>query len=250
MRANRMHLLVIAPLIVGVLWCAMLGGCASSRVNELSPIYAMLVDSEGFRPLMDGTSLNGWRRVGGAAEFEARDGEIIGRTRPNSENTYLCSLESFTDFELRLEFMVDPGLNSGVQVRSLVKTGRWMKRVAGLQVEIDPTPRAWTGGIYEEAGRGWLLRPDAVPLEDRTLRQGEWNELRIEAIGPRVRTWLNGKPIADYAGEVSASGFVADGFVALQVHGVGPAKEPMTVRWRDIRVREVTRATLLVSGVS
>ena len=98
----------------------------------------------------------------------------------------------------------------------------------------DAIERGWTAGLYDESRRGWL-----APIEDdgpakRTFRQGEWNRLRIEARGPDIRTWLNGVPAT-----VAWDALTPEGFIALQVHGVGGRTEPLEVRWRDVRIREV-----------
>src|SRR5262245_26967706 len=126
-------------------------------------------DEGGWVSLFDGKSLDGWVQRGGKAKYRAEDGQIIGTSVPNTSNSFLCTKRDYADFALELEFKVDPGLNSGVQVRSqcfdepraLELDGKTIKvpagRVHGYQVEIDPTARAWTGGIYDEGRRGWLV---------------------------------------------------------------------------------------------
>ena len=59
-------------------------------------------------------------------------------------------------------------------------------------MEIDPSDRKWTGGLYDEARRGWLFPLDGHPTAQAAFRQGEWNHFRIEAIGDHIRTWVNG----------------------------------------------------------
>ena len=67
----------------------------------------------------------------------------------------------------------------------------------GYQFEIDPSPRAWTGGIYDEARRGWLYPTNYNPEGQTAFKNGEWNSARIEAIGNSIRTWVNGVPCSD-----------------------------------------------------
>src|SRR5262249_31680456 len=112
--------------------------------------------------LFDGKSLDGWTQKGGKAKYRVEDGQIIGSTVPSTPNSFLCTTREFTNFVLELDFQVDDGLNSGVQIRShcfdkpsTVETGgKEIKiaagRVHGYQVEIDPSDRAWTGGLYDE----------------------------------------------------------------------------------------------------
>lgn len=203
-----------------------LSGCAST------PAPKPVVD-DGWRPLFDGRTLEGWVQRGGRAQYRVEDGAIVGATRPNQPNSFLCTAAEYGDFELDLEFKVDAELNSGVQIRSQARQEGGLERVYGYQVEIDPGPRAWTGGVYEEAGRGWLR--DLASNDDArgAFISNEWNHFRIECRGPSIRTWLNGVPAADLTDSLTPRGFIA-----LQVHGVGAETKEMTVRWRGLRIRE------------
>lgn len=189
-----------------------------------------------WRSLIDGNTLNGWSTRGGIAEFRVENAEIVGTTRPNSPNTFLVSDVEYSDFELLADFKVHPELNSGIQVRSAVDGGFANRngRLIGYQVEIDPSPRSYTGGIYDEARRGWLYTLIDNPAARGTLRRDDWNQLRIVAQGPRLRTWLNGVPAADLYDAADAKGRIA-----LQVHGVGERADPLEVRFRNIRLREL-----------
>ncbi|MBX3443912.1 MAG: DUF1080 domain-containing protein [Planctomyces sp.] len=203
-----------------------------------------------FQPLFDGQTLTGWTQRGGQAKYSVEDGAIVGRSVPNTPNSFLCTERDYGNFELLLEFQVDPALNSGVQIRSehfdepqtiTVPDNGGEKtltiparRVHGYQVEIDPSERAWTGGIYDESRRGWLNDLKNNEPARQAFRQNEWNTLRIVAKGDSIRTWLNDVPAADLT-----DGLTAKGFIALQVHGVGDRAEPLTVRWRNLRIREL-----------
>ena len=201
--------------------------------------------AENWLPLFDGKSLDGWVQRGGKAKYRAENGEIVGSSVPNTGNSFLCTTKDYGDFTLELEFKVNPALNSGVQIRSQAfetptevdAAGKKIKipagRVHGYQVEIDPLPRAWTAGIYDEGRRGWLNDLSNNEPARKAFRQGEWNKLRIECKGDSIKTWLNGVPAADLH-----DGMTPRGFIALQVHGVGDKTEPMEVRWRDIRIAE------------
>ena len=184
--------------------------------------------------LFDGKSLNGWRQRGGKATYRVEDGQIVGTSAPNTPNSFLCTEKDWDDFELELEFKVDPLLNSGVQIRSNSLPEYHDGRVHGYQVEIDPSDRGWTGGIYDEGRRGWL-----APLAENTaaryaFREGEWNKLRIVAIGDSIQTFLNGVPAADLIDSKTPKGFIG-----LQVHSVGDERRPLEVRWRNIRLQPI-----------
>lgn len=134
-------------------------------------------------------------------------------------------------FILEFEFKIESGLNSGVQFRSESLKEYQNGRVHGYQYEIDSSPRAWSGGIYDEARRAWIYRLTANPPARKAFKSNEWNRGRIEAIGNSIRTWVNGIECANIIDDVTPSGFIA-----LQVHEVGKNEDGKTVAWRNIRI--------------
>jgi hypothetical protein len=199
------------------------------------------------RLLFDGKSLEGWEQHGGKAKYRVENGEIVGSSVPNTPNSFLCTTKEYGDFILELEFKVDPELNSGVQIRSQVfaeereidvdgkKRRIPADRVHGYQVEIDPSPRAYSGAIYDEARRGRFLADlkDNEPAR-KAFKQGAWNKFRIECRGDSIKTWINGVAAVDLKDDMTPKGIIA-----LQVHGVGQRQEPLEVRWRNIRIWEL-----------
>lgn len=198
------------------------------------PEGALAVDPEEWKPLFDGRTLEGFVVRGGAATFRVEDGSIVGTTAPDTPNTFLCTEREYGDFVLEFEVLVHPELNSGVQIRSQSRPDHQDGRVHGYQVEIDPTPRGYSGGIYDEGRRGWLAKPTEEQAAASPFRPGEWNHYRVEASGNRIRTWINSVPMADLIDDVDASGFIG-----LQVHGVGGRTDPLEVRWRELRIAEL-----------
>lgn len=214
--------------------------------------------AEEWIPLFDGESLDGRVKRGGTAEYTVEDGAIVGTSKRNTPNTFLCTPRDYSDFILEYEYLVDPRLNSGVQIRSqcfdkpvgIQWAGQTIEvpagRVHGYQIEIDPDAergRWWSAGVYEEAVRGWLY-PGILGGEGRDFsrkgagifRPGDWNKVRVEAVGDHIRTTLNGTPCADLRDPR-----VSTGFIGLQVHSIGAdrSKEGARVRWRNLRIREV-----------
>jgi len=180
-----------------------------------------------------GRDLGNWEQLNGTAPFELINGEITGTTVPGSPNSFLCTREKYGDFILEFDTWFDPQMNSGVQIRSESRPDYQDGRVHGYQVEMDPSARAWSGGIYDEARRGWLYTLDKNPAGQKALKVGEWNHYRVEAIGNSIRTWINGIPCADLVDEMTPSGFIA-----LQVHGIGndSTKTGLQVKWKNIRI--------------
>ena len=182
--------------------------------------------------LFDGETLDGWTQKGGKALYEVRENTLVGTTVHNTPNSFLTTNKSYGDFILELEYMVDTSMNSGIQIRSNSFPYYREGRVHGYQVEIDPSERAWSGGIYDEARRGWLYPLDEKPEAQQAFRQNEWNHYRIEAIGDTIKTWVNNVPAAYLIDEKTA-----DGFIALQVHSIGGDQQAGTeIRWRNIRI--------------
>lgn len=204
--------------------------------------------------LFNGKNLKGWTKLNGTAEYKIQDNAIVGVSKMGTPNTFLATDKMYDNFILEFEFKIDEGLNSGVQFRSNSLKDYRDGRVHGYQFEIDPSERAWTGGIYDEARRGWLYPltyntmkavvvksddsgeclypPTYNPLAQKAFKKNEWNKGRIEAIGNSIRTWVNGIPCADLIDDMTKSGFIA-----LQVHQIGnPKDEGKTVSWRNIRI--------------
>lgn len=201
-------------------------------------LYVMLLVSfssfsqEKWETLFNGKNLKGFTKLNGTAEYLVKDGAIVGISKMNTPNTFLATEKMYGDLILELEFKVEDGLNSGIQFRSNSLKEYQNGRVHGYQYEIDPSPRAWTGGIYDEARRGWLYAMDKNPAAKTAFKPGEWNKVRIEAIGTSLRTWLNGIACSDVLDDVTASGFIA-----LQVHSIGnKEQEGKTIQWKDIRI--------------
>ncbi len=184
-----------------------------------------------WKNLVIGNTLEGWNIKGGKATYKVENGTIIGTTVPNTPNTFLTTDKIYGDFILEIDFLVDPSMNSGIQIRSNSIPTYQNGRVHGYQIEIDPSKRAWSGGIYDEGRRGWL-----VDLEDNTpaqkaFKQNEWNTYRIEAIGSTFKTWINGVPASHLVDEMTKTGFIG-----LQVHSIGNGNGGTTISWKNIRI--------------
>lgn len=106
----------------------------------------------------------------GKAEYKVEDGAIVGYTKMNTANSFLCTKKKYGNFILEFQFKITDGLNSGVQLRSESLKSYQNGRVHGYQFEIDPSQRAWTGGIYDEARRGWLYPLTKNPRAKRHSR--------------------------------------------------------------------------------
>ena len=229
--------------------CSMPKQCLLVCLAAFIPVIVLADPASpgGFVSLFDGTTLDGWEQHSGKAEYSVENGEIVGTSVPNTGNSFLCTKQKYSDFVLELEYKVDPVLNSGIQIRSHffdkateidLGNGKTRKvpadRVHGYQVEIDPSDRAWSGGIYDEGRRGWLNDLKNNEAARKAFRQDDWNHYRIRCKGDSIKTWVNGVPAADLKDNLTA-----EGIIALQVHGVGNSKEKVgkQIRWRNIRIK-------------
>jgi hypothetical protein len=189
-------------------------------------------DNTPWAPLFDGETLNGWTIKGGEAHYEVRDEIIVGSTVHDTPNTFLTTDRMYGDFILELDYKVDSTMNSGIQIRSNSFPHYRNGRVHGYQIEIDPSDRAWSAGIYDEARRGWLNTMDNNPKAQQAFKQNEWNHYRIEALGDTLKTWINDVPASYLIDDKTSSGFIG-----LQVHSIGKDQKAGTeIQWKNIRI--------------
>ena len=189
---------------------------------------------DGFRDLFNGRDLDDWESYGGRAPFTAEDGVIVGTSIEDTPNTFLCTKAQYGDFILELEFHNEAPMNSGVMARGQWRQEEDIRRIYGYQVEIDPSQRAYTGGIYDEARRGWIYPLHFNPPARTALVHGEWNQMRIEFEGNNLRTFINGQAIANLVDDTDAQGMIC-----LQVHSVWrEVQNGRQMRWRNIRIND------------
>jgi hypothetical protein len=180
--------------------------------------------------LFNGRDLTGWE-VFGTEKWYVENGELICESGPDKGYGYLRTRKYYYDFDLTLEFKQVANGNSGVFIRSITQQGQPRIAKLGWQVEVAP-PKLFTAGIYESGGgRGWIIKP---PLEkDKILRMGDWNTMRILAMGNKVTTWLNGEQMIELKDDKIGEG---KGRIMLQIHSGGGIK----VKWRNFVIKELT----------
>ena len=178
-------------------------------------VIASYAQKNDFVPLFNGKDLSGWKVKNGKAPYTVEDGVIVGTCVTETPNSFLCTEKEYGDFILTFEAKFEKG-NSGVMFRAQSNAEYKDGRVHGYQMELDPSKRAWTGGIYDEARRGWLYCMEYNQEAKKTFKPGDWNSYRIEAIGNSLRTLVNGVVFADLIDDVDSKGYIG-----LQVHSIG-----------------------------
>jgi hypothetical protein len=205
-------------------------------------LHAQQAKKEQWESLFNGKDLKGFKQLNGKAKYTVENGEIVGKTVLNEPNSFLATEKEYGDFIMEVDFKVDEKMNSGIQFRSEVKDAndqckvdtRVPERVHGYQLEIDPSDRGWSGGIYDEARRGWLYSMENNPAAKPAFKHNQWNRFRVECIGNSIRTWLNGVACAHLIDDMTPKGFIA-----LQVHAIGTDQKRVgeEIRWRNIRIQ-------------
>jgi hypothetical protein len=187
------------------------------------PFLALLTSCQA--PL-HGDPRSEWRLMGGATYLREPGQVIHGIGRDLPRNSFLVSMEEYADFELTVDVRIDGG-NSGIQIRSHENAEGGFY---GYQIEIDPSPRGWSGGLYDEGRRGWLDSNEGKEAARAAFDVEGWNRYRIVCEGDRIRTWVNDVPCADFRDDADDSGHIG-----LQVHGGAKTD----VWWRGLSVRRL-----------
>ena len=185
-------------------------------------------DKTKWTPLFDGKSTKGWEPRAQVESFKAVGDELH---LVSKVNVWVVSDLQMGDFIVELEVKIpqeNAGFNSGLGFRLVGEKGK----PKGYQCEID---RSKPGGVYGIGMGGWLYpkgKEQTATYNKNTkglFKPKEWNHFKVEAKGPHIRTWLNGKLIAELDAKQSLKGRFG-----IQHHGKGG-----TVKFRKLRVREL-----------
>ncbi|MBE3099937.1 MAG: DUF1080 domain-containing protein [Planctomycetes bacterium] len=232
-----------------------LKGAAAAGVALAATYVSVTVrgaeDAAGAKPIFNGKDLTGWD--GDPKFWSVQDGAITGMTtkeNPTKGNTFIIWRGgTLKDFELRMMFRLE-NHNSGVQYRSKTRdndAGKWV--MSGYQADMDEA-NTYTGGVYEEGGRGIVARPGqkvtigangkpqvtgaaSDPKDIKAaIKNKDWNELVIIARGNHIIQKLNGMVTVDVTDD-DEKRRAMEGLLGFQVHA-GP---PMKVQFKDITLK-------------
>ncbi len=229
--------------------------CPSLMVLVLvfSGVVCAQAAENGFKPIFDGRSLNGWD--GDKQFWRVENGTIIGQTtkeNPPKSNTFLIwNQGEVDDFELKLKYRITSDwANSGIQYRSQ-HLGNYV--VKGYQADIESGDN-YTGILYEERGRGILAQRgtkvilgadqkkskvvgktgDSKQLQSYISKK-DWNEYHLIVRGNKIIQIINSHIMCEVTDE-NKTDARRSGILALQVHQ-GP---PMTIQFKDIRLKRLS----------
>ena len=227
-------------LLQGIAWAV--GDPAGGADQPAADTLTAAEQARGWKLLFDGESLAGWRgyRRDAAPEgWQAVDG-TLARVGPGGD---LVTVEQFADFELRFDWRVEEGGNSGVMFRVAEGDGPTWHTGPEFQILHNAGHRDGRAPVTS-AGSNYALH---APARDATRPVGAWNTARLVVRGARVEHWMNDQRLLayelgdpDWEQRVRASKFAAvprygrepRGHIAIQDHG-----DP--VAFRNIKIRRL-----------
>lgn len=186
-------------------------------------------DAEGFVPLFDGESLDGWQTTGNWVMEEGCD--VTLKPRPGETgwkrfDAYLMSERKYKDFVIDLEFKILEEGNSGVFFR----VGDPLQPVdTGIEVQILDTHGKADPGHHDCGG---VIRT-AAPSKNMAKPAGEWNHYTITCRGYHLTVVLNGEQIIDIQlDEGAMKDRPLEGYIGFQ-------DEAKRVWYRNVRIKEL-----------
>lgn len=252
-------LLTLGKIIAaGALFICLIVGCSQNQ-QEKDQSDVLETSKNPWIDLFNGIDLDGWelKLDGGESEdgfmpFTVENKMIVSTARLGSPNGYLSTIKEYDNFVLEWEVKIDTTLNSGVQIRGhvwekdttttyLAGNGETQERnweagtVWGYQIEVDPSTRRWSGGLYEPRNRGWIVDLVDNKVAGEAFDRTGWNKMKVEINETRIKTWVNGMLAVDTNDDV-----LKTGFIGLQYHKVyNKTQEHKKVYWRKIRIKEL-----------
>lgn len=179
-------------------------------------------ESDDWKMIFDGTSLEGWKPSEEPIEWVIEDGAL--RTPPGRNHLYYVA-EEFQNFELFAEVMTTPGSNSGIFFHTKYQADGWPTHGYESQVNQTHVDPVRTGSLY-----------NVVKLFTTPVKDNEWYEQRVRVEGKNIRVQINGEVVIDYTEPegVTATRRLSKGLIALQGHD-----PDSVVYYRNIRVRKI-----------
>jgi 3-keto-disaccharide hydrolase len=180
---------------------------------------------------LNGKDLSGWEGlIDQYWKWDAAQKAIVGSTKPDGLkfNTFLCSTRTFGDFELQFQVKMTKTGNSGVQIRSHIHD---LKKFAVTGPQCDMGGPYW-GSLYGE-NFGGMMKAAPSDLVKKVLKEEDFNDYYIKAVGKHITIKLNGETTVD--GDFPKA--PETGIIAFQLHSGGP----MEVIFKNIQFKEIKK---------
>jgi 3-keto-disaccharide hydrolase len=161
---------------------------------SLLPLPAALRGEDGWIPLFDGRTLDGWKANESGGSFRVVDGQIAV-DGPRSHLFYTGNVRSanFKNFELKADVMARPGANSGIFFHTKFQRNDWLDK--GFEVQIDNTQQG-DANYVERKKTGSLY--GVRNIYKALVNDNEWFRLHTIVRAKQVQVWLNDTLIVDY----------------------------------------------------
>ena len=219
-----------------------LSGIASAQTPAPKKADQVAADADGFVPMFNGTDMTGWTLPEPVVLWRANP--KTGELQRKGGGGYLWSKKAYGDFVIELEFKMSPGCNSGIFVR----TNPADPVQGGFEIQILDTAAKGDSAGKTDAG---ALYDASKPMVNAVKPANQWNKIRIEWIGPKLKVTLNGKVVQDLdiddwdtasknpdgtdnKFKTALKDLPRAGHIGFQDHG-------HNVSFRNIRIKEVTR---------
>lgn len=241
---NQFFLTCLFALLIG------LGSCTSGNTEadptaeaeeatSAAPAHNTLTDAEkaeGWELLFDGKSMDKWRlyKRDTLAGWAISNGEMqaLGEAGLEGLGADIITKDTFSDFELSLEWKISPAGNSGIFFNVVEDEGLKAVYESGPEYQlIDDEGFPMDLEDWQMSGANYAMHP--AP-DAKTKPVGEFNHSRIIVNDGHVEHWLNGDKVVEYdlwtedweekvqAGkwkDVPSYGRAKSGHIALQDHG-------------------------------
>jgi len=189
---------------------------------------------DGFVPLFDGKTTEGWKNPYTWGDVKVVDGVIELRAE---KKFFLVTGKTYGDFVFEGDVLLPEGkANSGFMFRAHVEPNK----VFGYQAEVDgDLKRGWSGGLYDEGRRKWFICPkqgddaNVKAFRERAgdaFKRNDWNTYRITCKGDHITIAINGVVVTDIHDDKDASGVIG-----IQHHG----EKGAVYKFRNLRIKEL-----------
>jgi hypothetical protein len=184
---------------------------------------------EGFKPLMDGKTFDGWKvTTDSPSTWAIKDGAFVANGN-RAHLYYVGDEKPFKNFHLKVEVMTDPVSNGGIYFHTKYQTDGWPR--GGIECQVNNTHGDWkkTGSLYDIACTGLTIAQD-----------GKWWTQEIIVQGNKVTVLVDGKKVLEYVEPPGAQAGkeyerkLGEGTFCLQGHD-----PKSTIRYRNIRVKRL-----------
>jgi hypothetical protein len=191
-------------------------------------------DTDGFTPLFNGKTMDGWHNPYKWGKIKVVDGEIH---LTGDKKFFVVTDKKYSNFIFEAQILLPEGkANSGFMFRAHEQP----EKVFGYQSEVDGDPnRKWSGGLYDEGRRRWFISPikgdkkSEAEFRKRagdSFKRNDWNTYRITCKGDHITIAVNGVVTTDVKDSKDASGVIG-----IQHHG----EKGKTYKFRNLRIKEL-----------